>query len=110
MSQTTFEEAARCPKCKLPGNVRKSQPLPNKPGAKLHHIYCESKTCPWYNTCWMVQTNADGSVPPPQHHSGSPKVYVGFEGHDRLAAQLRAAMELDRKSTGEGGAEVRRGR
>jgi len=85
----TFEEAKLCPKCGKPGEVRKVQSAPDSPwGTKLHHVYCTTPLCIWFNTCWMVQTNLDGSVPPARDHTFSPKKYVGFEGHDREAEAL----------------------
>jgi hypothetical protein len=99
-SRTTFEEAKLCPKCGLPGEDRlsKSAKAPGlKPGTTIHHIYCTSQTCPWYNTCWMVQVNPDGSVPPPSNHKGEKKIYAGFEGHDDLAKQIQESLMAQRE-------------
>jgi hypothetical protein len=94
---STYEEATRCPKCGNPGNVRKKTAAPreaNLPrGTTIHHVYCEHELCPWYDTTWMVQVNADGSVPPPKNHRGQPKIYQGFENHDQMARDITAAME-----------------
>lgn len=109
MTSPTFEEAKRCPKCDKPGEevrVIVHKDLPR--GAKLHEIFCRTELCRWYNTPWMVQTNADGSVPPPTDHTGRDKKYVGFEGHDEMAARIRANVEAERKAQTEpGGMEVR---
>jgi len=86
MAATTFEEAKLCPKCSLPGEDRAVKAGPH--GSKVHTIYCVTKLCPWYDTPWMVQVNADGSIPPPQDHRGKPKVYEGFEGHDEMAKNI----------------------
>jgi sulfatase maturation enzyme AslB (radical SAM superfamily) len=111
--QTTFEEASRCPKCKQPGKDVKTIRLPNNTkiprGSTVHTIRCEN--CDF--GVWLVQVNADGSVPPPQDHTGKPKQYVGFEGHDQQARdimrQVRAGVqqEVDR-SIQEGGYEIRK--
>lgn len=89
--QTTYEDATRCPKCGKPGDVRKKTSaigtgLPR--GTQQHHIYCMNELCIWYNTCWFVQVNPDGSVPAPKNHTGEPKVYQGFEGHDEAAKAI----------------------
>jgi hypothetical protein len=64
--QTTFEEASRCPKCKQPGKDVKTIRLPNNTkiprGSTVHTIRCEN--CDF--GVWLVQVNADGSVPPPR--------------------------------------------
>jgi C4-type Zn-finger protein len=111
--QTTFEEASRCPKCKQPGKDVKTIRLPNNTkipkGSTVHTIRCEN--CDF--GVWLVQVNADGSVPPPSDHTGKPKQYVGFEGHDQqardLMRQVRAGVqqEVDR-SIQEGGYEIRK--
>lgn len=106
--QTTYEEATRCPKCNIPGEVRKIIPAPNIRGAKLHTVYCISKLCPWYDTCWMVQINLDGSVPEPKNHLNSPKAYVGFEGHEQMARDLEAALMAQTAAETQGSnAEIR---
>lgn len=109
MSQESiFEEAKRCPKCGKPGNDRTMYPAPKVRGAMIHMIYCENKLCTWFDTCWMVQVNADGSIPPPQNHSREPKVYVGFENHDQMARDIRAQLEAQTKAETEGRhAEIR---
>lgn len=110
LGATTYEEATQCPKCGLPGNVRIKKPAGRNlpPGTQLHTVYCENERCSWYNTCWFVQLNPDGSIPPPSDHRGEPKLYQGFEGHDMEANQIRAALEAAaRQETEEGGAEIR---
>ena len=67
MEHPTFEAAKICPKCNRPGEVRKVAPAKNmKPGTQIHFVYCVTELCKWYNTPWTVQTNPDGSVPPPR--------------------------------------------
>lgn len=101
MSDNTYEEATRCPKCGQPGNVRRKTAPPKgaglKPGTMIHHVYCEHELCPWYDTTWMVQVNPDGSVPPPTNHRGSAKIYQGFENHDQMARDINASLEAQRR-------------
>jgi hypothetical protein len=92
MTETTYEEATRCPKCGNPGEVAIKAPAPRQArlprGTQIHTVYCRRELCPWNNTCWMVQVNADGTVPAPKNHRGEPKLYAGFEGHDNQANEL----------------------
>lgn len=100
--ESRFEQAKRCPQCKNPGDIRKQQLAPRMSGlpfgTKILHIYCVSRPCDWYNTPWIVQVNADGTIPAPTDHKGEEKVYVGFEGHDAeaeaLVLQLKMAEQL----------------
>ena len=97
MSETTYEEACRCPKCKHPGEVRIKRPAPREAGLKhgtmIHQVYCVHELCPWYNTAWMIQVNADGSVPPPQNHTGKNKLYIQDKDADAMAARVRAMID-----------------
>lgn len=104
-TQTTMEEASRCPQCKEPGDDRIQRPVPGMRGVMVHSIYCVNQRCDWYNTAWIVQVNADGSIPPPTDHRYGPKMYVGFENADREARDIRAMLEaqalLETKGHGE---------
>lgn len=108
MSTTTFEEAKQCPMCAQPGEDTTSTSAPGIRGARIHHIYCRNEKCTWYNTPWMVQVNADGSVPPKRDHRGEPKQYVGFEDHDRIARDIRAAVAADEAAQRIAGNEITR--
>lgn len=61
--------------------------------------YCVNKKCSWYNTPWMVQVNPDGTVPDKKDHTGEPKVYQGFEGHDEQAQRLINQITLQNEMT-----------
>lgn len=108
----TFEEAKRCPRCDKPGEDVSVRPAPNLPrGTKIHTIFCRTPFCRWQDTCWFVQENPDGTVPHARDHSGEPKHYLGFEGHNERAdvlidyvKNLRAAAERET----EPGAEIRK--
>jgi hypothetical protein len=63
MSDPTFEEARRCPKCQQPGRDQGFRTQRN--GSKIHTIACHNGRCVWNNTTWIVQVNADGSIPEP---------------------------------------------
>lgn len=59
---TTYEEAKRCPKCKVPG-VLKLTKAGERRGSKIEVFHCETQGCKWYGTGWTVQINADGTIP-----------------------------------------------
>jgi hypothetical protein len=108
--RTTLEEAKLCPKCGKPGEDAKQQKVESNDlpkGTTAHIIYCRTELCPWYNTSWAVQVNPDGSVPAPRNHTGEAKIYAGFEGHDKLAAQVREAVLADEAAQQEPGHEIR---
>ena len=85
----SLDEAQKCPKCGLTGNVRNERMFPDR--TKLLNIYCENDRCSWYNTSWNVSVRSDGSIPDPQIHKG-PKTYVGFEHDDLVAKRLIADL------------------
>lgn len=70
MSDTTLNEARRCPKCEEPGEETGKRPLERRQGvtrgAMLHEFKCRNKRCKWFDTPFFVQINPDGTVPPPQ--------------------------------------------
>ena len=108
---TTYETATRCPKCDIPGEVRSKQAVPAgkdiRPGTTAHIVYCLNERCTWNGTCWVVQVNPDGSVPPPQNHRGKQKVYENFldDGTSkRIVDSIQ--RQLDAETTE--GAEIRR--
>ena len=97
LTQTTYEQAKRCPKCGQSGDVRTIRLVPASAGlprgTSVHTVYCVTELCKWYDTPWNIQVNADGSIPPPQNHTGTKKVYAGTEGHDEFAARFIAGLK-----------------
>ena len=93
---TTFEQAKLCPKCGMAGQERGQVPAPRTLpwGTKILKVYCATTLCPWFNTPWFVQVNPDGTTPPPTNHTGKPKEYIGFEGHDELAMNLITDLKV----------------
>lgn len=106
MTRPIFEEASRCPKCQTPGDDRK-QDASGPKGSTLHYIYCVNDRCKWFDTFWIVQVNADGTIPPPKDHTGEKKIYQGFEGHDQRAAELIDTLKRNAEAElRPGGAEL----
>lgn len=108
MSQTTYEEASRCPRCGKPGEVMSKQPAPNMPkGTKVHLVYCRTKGCRWENTAWPIQVNPDGSVPVIDHSRTEkeyPSAGLDTEIGERLVKSLEKQLEAE---TSPEGGEVR---
>jgi len=109
--QSTYEEATRCPKCKVPGQVTSKTPARGdaRPGTTVHMVYCRNDQCQWFDTNWVVQVNPDGSVPPPQNHGAHNKNYpmsraVVPDEDQRVVDSIRKQLEAETKP----GSEVRR--
>lgn len=109
MAYGTWEDATACPKCGYTGELepRESKQVAVRdaagkrifgvtPGAKLHKIYCRNSRCRWFDTCWTVQVNPDGSIPDPEEHRG-PKQYTPLD--PALAAQMKANFESLHEAT-----------
>ena len=64
MTETTFEVAKRCPICTEPGrDTGRTQRGPH--GSTIRIIECANSRCRWFNTTYLIQTNADGTIPEP---------------------------------------------
>lgn len=89
MTDTTFEEAKRCPGCQEPGKEQGSRRPQGTPrGTKVHVFVCENVRCPREGETWLVQTNPDGSIPQPGQRG--PKA---FERPDESSTLMIAARE-----------------
>lgn len=58
----TFAEASKCPKCGFTGEAGPKTPT-RKPGVFAVVCTCYNNGCRWFQSGWVVQINADGSVP-----------------------------------------------
>jgi hypothetical protein len=103
-TETSWEEATRCPKCGHPGKDEGWKPGKRR-GVKVHSIRCEStELCPWYNTTWLVQVNEDGTIPAPYSQLG-PKQYQAIS--DESMSRLNDAIDRQLKAETSGEGEVR---
>lgn len=62
MSDTTLEEARRCPRCKEPGRLLTVMPPREGPG-KVNVYVCENTRCVSEDGRWIVQILPDGTIP-----------------------------------------------
>lgn len=60
MTDTSYDQARRCPICDVLGVDSSQRQGPH--GSRLHVIRCANSRCRWYNTTYIVQVNSDGSV------------------------------------------------
>lgn len=81
---TTIEEAERCPKCKVTGEHRNS--TPGKNGATVRSYYCMNSRCSWFETAWIVQVNADGSIP--ERSAGAKDFAALTPGQEAMARRV----------------------
>jgi len=69
VTDTTLEEARRCPKCNEPGADAGAMAAPRGQdvtrGATLRKYTCMNNRCRWFEEIWVVQVNPDGTIPPP---------------------------------------------
>jgi hypothetical protein len=109
VAATSFEEAKDCPKCGKPGEDMGGRVVAGgKRGSKTHTIYCRNELCPWLDTPYFVTRNPDGSIPEAKNHTGEPKLYQGFEGHDDMAKQLIDELKASEQAQLNPGTELRR--
>lgn len=78
MTESRFEEAKRCPRCQKPGEETKVRHLKRGEG-KVMIFTCRTSLCPWENTNWAVQIDANGEIPtlypgPKQFEKMSPHI------------------------------------
>jgi hypothetical protein len=101
MPDTTFEEAKRCPKCGNPGQEKLV--TPQRDGSRVHNFTCVTELCRWYDTGWVVQVMADGSIPirqPGVKDHPAPSGWIK-EIAERQLDTLRAAEEGDKDAAHE---------
>jgi hypothetical protein len=108
LTDTTYEEAIKCPRCDRPGEVRRKAPSKDGRGKaiELHTVYCTTVLCKWYETAYIVQVNADGSIPPAHTALTQPKLFpaVSAETETRIQEAIQSQLEGE---TSAGGLEVR---
>lgn len=107
MPATTFEEARDCPKCGRPGEDTAQARVFSQNRQEMvtvHTIYCRTPLCPWENTCWVVQVNADGSLPQPGANLGD-KQYPKLSPESET--RVREALEEQLRRETEPGTELR---
>lgn len=92
MSQSTHEEASRCPRCQMPGLEASKNP-----GDKRSTVYvytCQNERCSWFETQWIVQVQEDGTVPiRPRGPRGAAKDYP-IRSESKLAAGRRIMEDI----------------
>jgi hypothetical protein len=75
-----------------------------KHGVTVHTVFCRNDKCEWHNTSWLVQVNADGSVP--EAYKG-----LGKKQFPKLSKEseqrIRDAMDAQLKAETSGQGEIR---
>src|SRR5436305_15045216 len=95
----TVDEAARCPKCREVGKVVRSGRGPQLSTARNYQ--CENEMCRWFQTGWVVQIKADGTIP---ERSQGDKTFEPLDLAQRQAGQrmIEAIEEEENRPTGPG--------
>ena len=104
-SETTWEEASKCPKCGKPGRDGGIRPTA-RPGTKAHLLYCMNQLCLWYEKGdngepWLVQVNRDGSIPPPNTTGQKQFMPVSQESETRIHEALERQLRAETSGEGE---------
>jgi len=68
MSDTTFDQARRCPVCSELGQPAGVRPMESRRQGKLHVFKCANQRCKKFDRDWIVQVRPDGTVPEPTKH------------------------------------------
>jgi hypothetical protein len=55
----SFDTARKCPECSHTGKLLHSNAIL---GGTVHKLECMNPVCPWFQTFWFVETNANGEV------------------------------------------------
>jgi hypothetical protein len=88
-----MEEASRCPECKQPGKQAGSQhPQGSAPGTRVLTFVCENSRCPREGDNWLIQVNADGTVP--QRTERGPKTFAMPRQSSVIMQRARDELKL----------------
>lgn len=93
MPDTTLEEAKRCPKCQQPGDFKQDL-MGQRRGSKVKVYICKNERCEAVNETWIVQVNADGSIPkrrpgPKEYPSADRMMTMGRHYVENLQEEVR---------------------
>ena len=81
----TFEDRIKCPQCGITGDP---QPVEIRSDATVYQVFCVTKLCRWYDTTWLVERNADGTVPPITDHRNQTPRYIVSKADEERAKRL----------------------
>lgn len=96
MTETKYEEAKRCPKCKNPGRHSSTTRVKSQGvWCKVETYTCERELCLGYGLGWVVQVMPDGTIPefkrgPKQYELD---VYALNKGR-RMLEEVEAEIQL----------------
>lgn len=104
MSDTTYEEVRRCPRCEQPGEGVPGGRLPGaERGSSSIRFTCKNDRCRWLNTPWVVQVRADGTFP-----AALKKRTKMYPRLPNIGSEYQESLEVLQNMTLQPGAEIRR--
>jgi len=93
MSDSTLEEARRCPACNEPGLANGTRPAPERWQGTLHLFKCVNQRCLKVDRTWIVQIRPDGTIP--EATLNREKNYPMIEGMPTRERINRARASVD---------------
>jgi hypothetical protein len=94
-TDSLYEEAKRCPRCKQTGLLVRTHQNEPRPGAKIEVYQCDNELCITHRDRWIIQVNADGSIP--QRQAGPKEFEVNPKAMDMGKAIVEQTKhQLDR--------------
>jgi hypothetical protein len=100
MPDSTLELAKRCPDCKEPGDFQQELPGPRRSKVKVY--VCRNDRCKTKGETWIVQINADGTIPVrkqgPKEYPNSKRMeqlgksYVDYLKHEVDEGEARGGL------------------
>lgn len=103
MTDSTLDEARRCPKCGQPGAEDKR--TPQRTGGVSITFGCRNNRCLWFGQPgWVVDVRPDGTLPDPNRFRSKQFPQMG-DHTERMRAVVDRQLSAEQ---GPGGAEVQR--
>lgn len=78
----TLDDAKHCPKCGQVGSIEME--TKGRAGSKIYNVNCQNEICTWFETGWVVQVKADGTL---AERQAGPKQFEKLNVYQEKAAQ-----------------------
>lgn len=94
MTDTSYDEARRCYRCKELGKQVSDRPASERYMGRIHTYRCMNARCIGFERDWIIQVRPDGSIPPPiMNREKSFPVYDTGVSNQQKIAKARAQTD-----------------